>query len=312
MFGAELNPAQAATLAALRDGPRPPVDGGVLAAELRDELEEALAPVTDEMEDGQRLVLYKSRLNDVHACTQRFVDTWDEPFEWSVPVVRGKVVHKAIELRPNMGGDATSGEMVAAAMERIAEQEGLGDFVAALSPGERAELEAEATAQLAAFEDGFPPIGRSWRPVFEGPMKVALREGVVQLYAKPDLMLGDVQRDGACTRVIVDHKTGNPYAGHRADLGFYALAHLLKFGVPPFRAATFYVDSALAEVVDITPELLWAAARRVADAAGKVAGLRSGRLDPTLSPGPACAWCGRRADCSGAVEWAEERERQGF
>lgn len=308
-----LSPTQAANLAALRDGERPPSDGGALAQELEEELELALAPVAGDREPDDPLWLFKSRLNDVHGCEQRFVDVVDEPFAPSVPLIRGKLVHKAIELSTTAKGELSPGDLVAeAAALIVAKEDAVADFVAALGTGERAELEAEATSRVTAFADGFPPISKAWRPTTEMSIRFEVLEGRVILSARPDLLLGHPEHDGRRGRVIVDLKTGTTQQGHRDDLALYALVHTLALGVAPFRVATYYLETARVDAVEVTDDLLLAALRRVADGAAKVVALTQGNQKPTLNPGPACGWCARYDTCEGARRWDEERERRGL
>jgi hypothetical protein len=308
-----LSATQAANLAALRDGERPPGDGGALAQELKEELELALAPIAGDRDPANALWLFKSRLNDVHGCEQRFVDIVEEPFVPSIPLVRGRLVHKAIELSTTAKGDLAPGELVAeAAALMVSKDDDIADFVAALSVGERAELEAEATSRVTAFADGFPPISKAWRPSTEMSIRFEVLDGRVVLSARPDLLLGHPEHDGKRGRVVVDLKTGATQRSHRDDLALYALVHTLALRIPPFRVATYYLETSRVDALDVTDDLLTAALRRVADGAAKVLALTTGQQEPTLNPGPACGWCARYDTCEGARRWDEERERRGL
>jgi hypothetical protein len=79
--------------------------------------------------------------------------------------------------------------------------------------------------------------------------------------------------------------------------------------VPPFRVASYYLESARWQAEDITEDVLVVAANRVIDGVVKLADLRLGVRAPAVTPGPACSYCRLRDDCPGAQEWVEQRER---
>src|SRR6185295_13955780 len=140
---------------------------------------------------------------------------------------------------------------------------------------------------VTSFQDCFPPLKSSWRPRTEAPAKH--RIGQVLLRARVDLALGrsEGQRAGM---LIVDFKTGRPYPAHMDDLRFYALVETLRIGVPPFRVASYYLDSATWHAEDITEEVLGVTVRRVLDGAVKLAELTLREREATFNPGPACRW----------------------
>jgi hypothetical protein len=77
---------------------------------------------------------------------------------------------------------------------------------------------------------------------------------------------------------------------------FYALLLALRFGVPPYRVATLYLDSGEWQAEDVDERILDRAAERVIGAVRAVAAAEAGRaLD--LSPGHYCRWCPRSAAC---------------
>ena len=62
------------------------------------------------------------------------------------------------------------------------------------------------------------------------------------LRGKVDLALG--RATGTQARVlIIDFKTGQVRSAHAEDLRFYAVIETIRVGVPPFRLATFSLDS---------------------------------------------------------------------
>jgi putative RecB family exonuclease len=80
---------------------------------------------------------------------------------------------------------------------------------------------------------------------------------------------------------------------------FYALLMTLRFGVPPYRVATLFLDSGEWQAEDVTEAVLQRAADRVVQTAGAAARLEAGGA-AQLRPGSHCAWCPRRAVCPAA------------
>src|SRR5262249_11659648 len=118
------------------------------------------------------------------------------------------------------------------------------------------------------------------------------------------------QADGTQARVLlVDLKTGQPAAAHADDLRLYALLETLRVGVPPFRLASYYLDSGTWHAEDLTEDVLVAASRRLIDGVAKVGELRFEGRPATVAPGPACRSCPARDDCEGATVWARQRRR---
>jgi len=86
------------------------------------------------------------------------------------------------------------------------------------------------------------------------------------------------------------------YPEHAEDNRAYALLHTLRFGVPPYRVASFFLEGGTWQFEDVHEELLFHAADRVIAAARSAAALRGGR-EPALNPGRWCAWCYRAPEC---------------
>ena len=305
-----LTPAQQQVVDGLiaRDGPRPSYDSS-LRDDLRQDLEARLSPVASRLE-GTPLSLNKHELAQVHACEAHFVSSREAGFiGWSPPIARGSVAHKAIELRV-MGHPAWAPlELVDETMARL-EEDGddpgtLGAYLRSASLGEKAELRGAANDVVAKFTESFPPLSRRWVPRMETPVRADLCDGMIQLYARPDLALG--QPLGTQARVlIVDLKTGGGYPSHADDLRFYALVETLRSGVPPFRVASYYLDSGTYRCEDVSLEVLAAAVERTVAGAEKMASLRLREREPTVTPGPSCRWCLLRHSCEGARAWEEE------
>lgn len=316
MTAIDLTPTQQRALDELRgpgrDRPAFPAD---LSARLRARLEEGLADVADRVaerlgENGE-LVVTKRDLAQVHQCERLYVAGLGT-FAWSPLAARGSVVHKALELTMGMAVSMPPGELVDVAIDRLAEQErGVADFLATADAVEHAELRVAATDMVSKFSDEFPPLRKSWRPRVESSLSAHLCGGRVLLRGKVDLALGRAEGTTAGV-LIVDFKTGRPAPAHIDDLRFYALLETLRVGVPPFRVASWYLDSGQSHPEDVTEELLLAAARRVVDGVRTLVELRVEGRQATWRPCPACSFCPARGECEGALAWDELRAQRGF
>ena len=312
-----LLPAQRATLDAIRV-PRDerPVYGRDLAEAMRGDLEAALAGLSDAAREVDSVGLWISKrdLNGVFGCEAHHLADADIGFEWSVPIARGTVLHKAVELSIHSGlgpVDATD-----AAVERLVSgDENLGGFLAGCSPGERADLVANCVALLTRFSESFPRMPRSWRPTSEMKARVRLCGGTFVLSGKYDLTLGTPEPVGAqeavgggsrAGKVIIDLKTGSRTPTDPEDLRFYALIETLSVGVPPLGIGSFYVAESRIEHELVTPEVLASALRRTVDGIGRYIALASGAREPRRSPGPACRWCPISSDCGPGQDWLAE------
>jgi CRISPR/Cas system-associated exonuclease Cas4 (RecB family) len=292
------NPAQDEVLALLgsRADQRPTFPGG-LRAELRAELEDALAPVVAPLPEGGVLRLSKYPLTQVHACEARFVATRDDPFAWTVASARGAVAHKAIELSIHWAGGAPPLRLVDEALSRLVLAGGpLGDFLIGCDEVERAELRAEANDRVAKFVECFPPLRSAWRPVTESAVRIDLLGGRVVLQGRVDLTLGHA-RGTTARKVLIDLKTGGFSPGHAEDLRFYALLETLRIGTPPIRLATYYLDSARPHAEQVTLDTLHSAVRRTVDGAARLVELTDLGHPPRRRPGPSCRWCPLRDGC---------------
>jgi hypothetical protein len=81
---------------------------------------------------------------------------------------------------------------------------------------------------------------------------------------------------------------------------FYALLMTLRFGVPPYRVATLFLESGEWQSEDVNEELLVHAADRVISAARSAAALKGGR-PPKLTGGRYCEWCPRGLSCASST-----------
>jgi hypothetical protein len=298
----ELTPVQERTLADLMasDVPRPTFPRE-LAARLGTLLEKLVAPALSALPEGNRIVLSKSGLTNLHArCEGLYLANalGEGAFEFSLPLAIGKLVHKAIEADV-VGDRLGEGDLVQKALRRLRASEADFDlFVEALDGIERAELVGEAIRQVVLFRGTLPPLQRSWAPVPELRVKHELFGGRLLLTGTVDLSLGKPREEAPMEgrRLFIELKTGIERPEFVDDLRFYALVATLRFGVPPFRVATLMLEDGTYRPEDVTEDLLEAAARRAADAASKHVVLLD-RQEPVLRPGPWCGWCPRRNTC---------------
>ncbi len=310
MHADQLNPAQQEVvdlLGAPMDE-RPTFDPG-LRDELRALLEEGLAPLVPIIESDRFsddvLYLSKHRLAQAHGCERKFTAELSEPFQWSPPIARGTITHKAIELSVHWQGEASPLALVDEAMARLENADrSIADYLTGCDPTERAELRAESAAATTQFAECFPPLKAKWRPATDSPIRAELCAGRVVLSGKPDLTLGQPAATVA-GKVIIDFKTGRFSPAHREDLRFYALVEALRI-LPPRLLATYYLDQARFHPEEVTRDLLLSAAERVIDGAQRYAELASGRREPTVAPGPACKWCPAQSDCDEGIAYLED------
>jgi CRISPR/Cas system-associated exonuclease Cas4 (RecB family) len=105
--------------------------------------------------------------------------------------------------------------------------------------------------------------------------------------------------------VIIDLKSGRIYSNHREDLRFYALVESLRSGQPPRRLATYSLESARADVEEVSEGVLQAAVRRVVDGANAIYELTREDREPKLSPGAHCRWCPLQQTCETGQQFLE-------
>jgi len=260
---------------------------------VRDQIEKSLAPLAEKLTPDRPLFISKGGLTTVHGCETHYVASLDS-FEWTLTNARGTIMHKAVELSINWRGPVEPALLVDEALARLEDEEGRGpgEFIAQLSPGERAQLRSYAVDLFTKFEESFPPLKAAWRPVTESTARVELFGGRISLSTRVDLTLG-----APGSKVIIDLKTGRIYANHREDLRFYALVEALRSGQPPRRLATYSLESARADVEEVSEGVLQAAVRRVVDGANAIYELTREERVPKLNPGAQCRWCPLGATC---------------
>ncbi len=292
----ELNPAQKEVLVQLgatRDE-RPRFDA-VIRHELRRALEDGLEPHVEEVGDDTMFVS-KHLLGRAMGCEKRFLAEDDDDFAWSVPLARGTIAHKAIELSIHWRREPEPLVLVDETISRLTEGvDGLADWLQTCTEVERAELRAEANDQVVKFLECWPPLKTQWRPVTESRLRLEIHD-VFVLSGKVDLALGQAEGDLA-GKVLIDLKTGGFSPQHLDDLRFYALIEAVRLGTPPRRLATYYLDQGRFLPEDVTEALLFSTTARVVDGVAKILDVRRRDRDPTTSPGPTCRWCIALDDC---------------
>jgi hypothetical protein len=275
-----------------------------LGDDLRAEIERGLEPVTGPIDALALapLFLSKHNLNQVHGCEVRYLAERDNGFAgWTIPMARGTVAHRAIELSMHARGTPSPSELVDHALARLADDPGgLGEFLQSLPELDRADLRGQAVEQVCSFLESWPPLLPRWRPRSESKVRVDLCGERITLQGKVDLTVGFAEGTTA-GKVLIDFKTGAFSPDHLHDLRFYALIETIARGVPPFRVATHYLERGAAGLLseDITEATLSAAARRTIDAVTRAVELEAGANDPPprVKTGASCRWCPALATC---------------
>jgi hypothetical protein len=285
-------------------GTERPVFPPDLPQRLRDRIEDAARG----LELTELLWLGKERLTDLERCEGTF---WSRlsgeapPFAHNRATAVGVVQHRAIEVLVGAREplDPHAAALLAAA--RTADkEERFAEFWRASTPADQDDILMEVARRTALFEGSFPPLRelrRDLAPLAELPMKAELLGGSLVVSGKVDLCIGrpDQTQPMRAQRLLIDLKTGGAYAEHAEDNRVYALLHTLRFGVPPYRVASFFLEGGTWQAEDVHEELLFHAADRVIATARSAAALRAGR-EPALTPGRWCAWCPRVEVCPSA------------
>lgn len=296
----ELSPSQRRTFDRLIGPGERPVFSADVVSRLRDRIEEAVRAV----ELAEPLWLGKSSLNDLARCPGLFdaVRAGERgPFSFTARFAAGRLAHKAVELEVAGREDRDPHGLVEEAADRLVEDEGFRGFWDGLDGLRRDETLMDAAKALELFRSTMPPLRRMRRelaPSTEWHLRVELLGGAVVLSGTMDLVLGSGSpvEPGRATRLAIDLKTGRAWPEHAEDMRFYALLLALRFGVPPYRVATLYLDSGEWQAEDVDERVLDRAAERVIGAVRAVAASEAGRA-PDLNPGQYCRWCPRSAVC---------------
>ena len=278
---------------------RPTFPDGLSIA-LRAHLKDGLEPIVRWLPADESVYVNKFMLSQVLACEARYVhEKLIDDFQWSVPVARGTVAHKAIELSVHWRTVPIATELVDEALGSLANDgSSIGGYLRELPEAERAQLRGDAANATQAFLDGFPPlrIKPQWRPAVEVRGRWEAHDGRVILSGKVDLSLGGPTGDRS-GRVFIDLKTGRRSPTHVDDLRYYALVETIRFGTPPRALASYYLDESRLVPEQVTADVLWAAANRVVDGTERHVRLIHGEAEPVFRPSLACRWCPLRDEC---------------
>jgi hypothetical protein len=300
---AELNPQQREVRdeLLLYGQPRPAPDralGRMLRARAIDEL----AQLADGLDPNDWIRVDKHRLSQAHTCTGYLRARSTEEFSWSVANVRGKVLHRALEGLIMSAYRRAPLELAHAAIDELAEDDDErtpGPFLAALPAGDRQDLARDVNDLVVKFVCDWPPVLAGWSPRVESPVRRAY--GAIHLQAQFDLALGVPSGDESRT-FIVDFKSGWPQADHQQEARFYGLMETLRSCVPPYRVATYYLDSGEYTVDDVDEDLLVATFDWMVEGVRRIILARSDN-PVTYEPSAACRWCPARDGCDDGQEW---------
>ncbi len=261
-----------------------------LRYELRGELEKGTAEHVQLLGDDVSIWANKHAIASVHGCEKKFLADREFP-GWSVPLARGSVVHKAIELSINWRGTPIPADLVDESMASLEHSEqNISEFLQELPDADRAQLRSDSVDLVTKFDECWPDLKKQWRPVTESKIRMDLFEGRVVLQGKIDLTLGRAEglRAG---KVLVDLKSGKFQTGHMHDLRYYAMIETVRIGVPPRRIASYYLDQGRFHSEDVTEEMLFSAAQRAIDGINRMIELELDPSDPRVATSPACRWC---------------------
>jgi hypothetical protein len=301
---ADLTPTQRRTLVELIGTGERPTFAPDLARRLRERIEGIVGSC------GLRgpIWLGKSNLNDLGRCPGLFdaVRAGERgPFAFTARFAAGRLAHKAIELEIAGREDRDPHTLVEEAIARLEQDEAFRGYWAGVEDLRRDEILMEASKILELFRSTMPPLRRMRRdlsPSTEWFVKAELSGGSLVLSGSLDLVLGSGSQAEPCraTRLAIDLKTGRAWPEHAEDMRFYALLLTLRFGVPPYRVATLYLDSGEWQAEDVDERLLEHAADRVIGAVRTAAAVEGG--DPLeLRSGPYCTWCPRTSSCPSSM-----------
>jgi len=281
-----------------------PVFPADLPQRLRDRIEEAVRG----LDLADQLWLGKEKLNDLGKCEGTFLSKLlgeAPPFAHGRASATGVLQHRAIEVIVGAREPLDPHEAAELAAARILDkEERFAEYWQGIDATERDDLLMEVARRTLLFEGSFPPLRdlrKELTPATELSVRAELSGGALVVSGKLDLLLGAPDRlePMRATRLAIDLKTGGAYPDYVEDNRFYALVLALRFGVPPYRVASFFLEGGTWQAEDVTEEILFHAADRVVHAARTAAALQKGRT-PQLTAGPWCGWCPRAAVCPSA------------
>lgn len=267
-----------------------------LRGELRGTLESGIADQVARLGPDRHIWANKHAVGSVLGCEKRFLAEKEFP-GWSVPLARGSIVHKAIELSINWPTTPIPGELVDEAIASLEfSEQNIAPFLQELSDADRAQLRSDALDRVNQFDECWPRLKKQWRPATESKVRLDLFDGKVTMQGKIDLTLSRAEGNKA-GKVLIDFKTGKLRAEHMADLRYYALIETCRVGIPPRRIASYYLEQGRFQPEDVTEDMLFAAAQRAVDGINKMIELELDSSNPRIAPNPGCRWCSALDTC---------------
>lgn len=276
---------------------RPPSDPA-LGQRLRNYVADRIAPALETVPTGSDIWLNKSALGAL-SCDGRYLDYRATPFTWSRATVAGQLASLAVEVDLAGARQRPVDEIAAYAWTHLATSgTSAGNYLAGLGGVEADALRAETTQRCLSFRDCFPHLPAWLHPRTEVPLTWRLSPDVV-VKGIPNLMVG---RPDPVRRLvqIIDLETGSRSATHAREVALYALLATVKYGIAPYRIATYYLDEADWDATTVTSDVLISAADQLIESIRRAIALT---LTPPkqaqlrLHPSTACNWCSRAPDC---------------
>ena len=239
----------------------------------------------------------KYELSDSVKCPrQKAAKMADDKFEMSIPMARGAVNHKAIELSIHYPDEraATPPQLVDIAIEALREDEGvwLNQWLCDLDDATYAKLAADCTATVTSLEDTLGRIKKQWRPVVEMALRTEF-DGW-QLSLKTDLQIGQLGE-----HVLADWKNGKAYPEHLNQMRWYCLVSGFRNpDRPPAAGATVYLGTGQVAGFGFDEQEAERGLHSLLDALEAFSTVDPGDVDGTpANPSPLCGWCDLKNTC---------------
>jgi hypothetical protein len=241
-------------------------------ADLRQRLVDRIEDAVRGLELREPLWLGKEKVTDHGRCEGKFQASIlgeGPPFEHNARSAVGVLLHRAIEVEVGSRDDLDPRAVAVRAADRLVESEArFAEYWRTLSVAEHDEVLMDVVRRLVLFRASFPSL-RDLRsdlaPITELPAKAELLGGALTLSGRIDLVLGLPRKaePARAMRLAIDLKTGGAYPEYAEDMRLYALLMTLRFGVPPYRVASLFLDSGEWQAEEVTEETLFHAADRV-------------------------------------------------
>lgn len=276
---------------------RPPADTGIGSMLRRATLEQLAADLARVSPDTT--VWLNATALAALACEGRYLDHLDTDFAWSLATAAGSVTQHALALEVEGGGLLPLADLVDSAWERTLDSGStVARYVRGLDPARQTAVRATVSARCGAFRDSFPRLPAWLHTRVATPLTWRLSRQVVAKVV-PDLMVG---RPDAERRLVqmVSLKSGARLPTHADERRLQALLATVKYGVAPYRVATYYLDEGDWAADDVTDAYLAGALDHLVVCVRRAVHLTAERPKPAhlqLRAGAACNWCRRAPDC---------------